>query len=172
MRAMLMRVRDWLINEYAGLRPETQRNCELALSKLAQKKRSAKAHMVFEALAASLENKLAGKPNPDPATLISNYVSALARLWKAAGLRPARAFREGDWSYKSRFHRYSDLILTAVGEPWAHRHSGNLDHMRRQSYKARAGMPREYQASAALPPSAAEWLISEHILRKGLGQRI
>ena len=27
---------DWLINEYAGLHPETQRNCEAALSKLAK----------------------------------------------------------------------------------------------------------------------------------------
>jgi hypothetical protein len=163
---------DWLMNEYAGLRPETQRNCEVALSKLAQKKRSAKAHMVFEALAAGVKKKPAGNDDPDPATLRSNYVSALVRLWKAAGLRPARAYREGDSHYKSKFHRYSDLILTAVGEPWAQRHSGNLDHMRRRTYKAWAGMPREYKASAALPPSAAEWLISEHILRKGLGQRI
>ena len=167
MRAMSSRA-DWLINEYAGLRPETQRNCEFALSKLAQNKRPAKAHMVFEALAAGVENKPAGKRNPDPATLLSNYVSALARLWKAAGLHPGRAYRENDSSYKSKFHRYSDLILTAVAEPWAQRHSGNLDHMRQQIYKARAGMPREYKASAGLPPSAAEWLITEHILRKGL----
>ena len=47
--------------------------------------------------------------------------------------------------YKSKFHRYSDLILTAVAEPWAQRHSGDLDHMRRRTYKAWAGMPREYK---------------------------
>jgi len=79
---------DWLINEYAGLHPETQRACEGALSKLAQKKRSAKAHMVFEALAAGVKKKPAGKDDSDLATLRSDYVSALARLWKAAGLRP------------------------------------------------------------------------------------
>ena len=126
--------------------------------------------MVFEALAAGVKKKPAG--NPDPATLRSNYISALVRLWEAAGLRPARAYREGDSPYKSKFHRYSDLILTAVGEPWTHRHSGDLDQMRRRSHEAWARMPREYKASAGLPPSAAEWLITEHILRKGLGQRI
>jgi hypothetical protein len=122
--------------------------------------------MVFDALVAGLENKPTS--NPDPATLISNYVSALALLWKAAGLNPGRAYRESDPSYKSKFHRYSDLILTAVAEPWAQRHSDDLDHMRRRAREARAGMPPDYQASAALPPSVAEWLISEHILRKGL----
>ena len=175
-RAMFMKPglwRDgWLINEYSGLRPETQRSCETALSKLAKKGQSLKAHMVFDALAAGVENKPAGKHDRDPATLISNYVSALARLWKAAGLRPGRAYREGDRPYKSKFHSYSDLILTAVAEPWAQRHSGDLAHTRQRIYKAWAGMPREYKASAALPPSKAEWLISEYILRKGLGQRV
>jgi hypothetical protein len=42
----------------------------------------------------------------------------LALLWKAAGLYSGRAYREGDPSYESKFHRYSDLILTAVAEPW------------------------------------------------------
>ena len=171
MRSMSSRA-DWLINEYSGLRPETQRNCELALSKLAQNKRPAKAHMVFKALAAGVKDKPAGNQDSDSVTLRSDYVSALARLWEAAGLHPARAYREGDSRYKSRFHRYSDLILAAVGEPWAQRHSSDLDHMRRKSYKNRAGMPREYQASAGLLPSTAEWLISEHILRNGLRQRI
>jgi len=170
-KAMIITVKgrepnNWLKNEYAGLRAETQRNCEAALSKLGKKRKSLKAHMVFDALAACLENE----PTRvlDPATLISNYVSALALLWQAAGLHPGRAYREGDKSYKSKFHRYSDLILTAVAEPWAQRHTGGLDHMHRRASKARAGMPREYQASAALPPSVTEWLVSEHILRKGL----
>jgi hypothetical protein len=117
-RAMMVTVKgrepnNWLKNNYAGLRAETQGNCEAALSKLGKKKRkSVKAHMVFDALVAGLENKPTS--NPDPATLISNYVSALALLWKAAGLNPGRAYRESDPSYKSKFHRYSDLILTAV----------------------------------------------------------
>ena len=79
---------------------------------------------------------------------------ALALLWKAAGLYPGRAYREDDPSYKSKFQRYSDLILTAVAEPWAQRHSSELDHT----------LP---QPSPALAPFAA-WLISEHILRKGM----
>ena len=86
---------DWLINEYAGLRPERQRSCEAALSKLAKKGRSAKAHMVFDALAAGVENKPAGNHDPDPATLISNYVSVLARLWEAAGLSSRAGISRG-----------------------------------------------------------------------------
>jgi hypothetical protein len=128
--------------------------------------------MVFDALAAGVENKPAGKQKPDPATLISDYVSDVARLWKAAGLYPGRACRPDDSSYRSQFHRYSDLILTAVAEPWAERHSSNLDRMRRRIYKAWARMPPAFRASAALPPSAVAWLISDHILRQGLAQRI
>src|SRR5262245_48381989 len=117
---------NWLRNNYTALRAETRGNCEAALSKLGKKRKSLKAHMIFDALAACLENEPTS--SPDPATLISNYVSALALLWKAAGLSPGRAHREGDPSYKSKFHRYSELILTAVAEPWAQRHSGDLDH--------------------------------------------
>jgi hypothetical protein len=158
-RAMMVTVKgreanNWLKNNYAGLRAETQGNCEAALAKLGKKKRkSVKAHMVFDALVAGLENESIS--SPDPAMLISNYVLALALLWESAGLYPGRAYREGDPSYKSKFHRYSELILTAVAEPWAQRHSGDLDHMR-WTYKAR------------LAPFATQWLISEHILRKGL----
>jgi hypothetical protein len=170
-RAMIVTVKgrepsNWLKNNYAGLPAETRGNCEAALTKLGKKRKPLKAHMVFDALAACLKNQMTRVP--DPATLISNYVSALALLWKAAGLHPGRGYRHSDPSHKSKFHHYSDLILTAVAEPWAQRHSGDLDHMRRRTYKARAGMPREFQASAALPPSAAEWLVTEHILRKGL----
>jgi hypothetical protein len=159
---------NWLKNEYVCLRAETRRNCEAALSELGKKRKALKAHMVFDALAACLENEPTSNHLPDPATLISNYVSALTLLWQAAELHPGRGYRHSDPSFKSEFHRYSELILTAVGEPWTQRHSGDLDHMRRRTHKARAGMPREYQASAALPPSTAEWLVSEHILRKGL----
>jgi hypothetical protein len=172
-RAMIVSVKgrepnNWLKNNYAGLRVETQGNCEAALSKLSKKRTSLKAHMVFDALAAGLANEPTSNHVPDPATLISDYVLALALLWKAAGLYPGRACTESDPSYKSKFHRYSDLIMTAVAEPWAQRHSGDLDHMRQRIYEARARMPREYQARAVLPPSVTEWLISEHILRKGL----
>jgi len=157
-RAMIVTVKsreanNWLKNSYAGLRAETQGNCEAALSKLGKKRKSLKAHMVFDALAACLKNEPTNHV-PDPATLISSYVSALALLWKAAGLYPGRAYRESDPSYKSKFQRYSDLILTAVAEPWAQRHSSELDHT----------LP---QPSPALAPFAA-WLISEHILRKGM----
>ena len=157
---------NWLKNGYAGLRAETQRKCEAALSKLGKKRKPLKAHMVFDTLAACLES--GPTKVPDPATLISDYVSALALLWEAAGLHPGRANNASDTLYKSKFHRYSDLILTAVAEPWAQRHTGDLEHMQRRAYAARAGMLREYQASAALPPSVAEWLVSEHILRKAL----
>jgi hypothetical protein len=175
-RAMVVTIKgrdpsNWLKNNYVGLRPETQRSCEAALSKLA-KKRSAKAHMVFDALAAALDKPPAGKKDPATAKLRSKYVSDLALLWRTAGLYPGRACNPGDSSHKSKFHRYSDLILTAVAEPWAQRHTGDLAHIRRRTLKTWAGMPREYRASAALPPSAAEWLISEHILRKGLRQRL
>jgi hypothetical protein len=79
-RAMMVTVKgrepkNWLKNEYAGLRAETRGNCEAALAKLGKKKRkSLKALMVFDALVAGLANE--STSSPDPAMLISNYVSA------------------------------------------------------------------------------------------------
>ena len=57
---------NWLKNNYAGLPAKTQRNCEAALSKLGKKGKSPRAHMVFDALAAALENKPAGNHDPLP----------------------------------------------------------------------------------------------------------
>src|SRR4029450_10013163 len=115
---------------------ETQRRCEAALSKPGKKRKPLKAYMVFDMLAACLES--GPTKVPDPATLISDYVSALALLWEAAGLHPGRANNASHTLYKSKFHRYSDLILTGVAEPWAQRHTDDLDQMRRRAYEALA----------------------------------
>ena len=49
--------------------------------------------------------------------------SAVESSW---ALHPGRGYQQSNPSYKSKFQRYSELILTAVAEPWTQRHSSDL----------------------------------------------
>jgi len=162
---------NWLKNRFAGLRPQAQRRCEVALSKLGKSGRSVKAHMVFEVLKAALERKSIA----EKATffLIAGYVAVLVLVWRAAGLNPTRATSETNPAYKSKFHRFSDLVLTAVAEPWSRRHDGDRDRVQRMVRAAWTRLPKQYrQIGAGLSQADRGWLVSEHILRKGLRRRI
>jgi hypothetical protein len=65
--------------------------------------------------------------------------SAVESRW---ALHPGRGYQQSDPSYKSKFQRYSELILTAVAEPWTQRHSSDLEYMRRRANETRArGVP-------------------------------
>lgn len=162
---------NWVKNDLAGLRAQIQRHCEAALSTLGKRGKSVKAHMVFEALTAALESKPTSEN--DPSVLIAGYVQALTRIWKAAGLNPARARNPANPAYKSKFHRFADLVLTAVAEPWSRRHDSDRDQIQKMANRARMKLPKEYrQISAAFSQSDTAWLVSEHILRKGLRQRV
>jgi hypothetical protein len=161
---------NWIKDSYTDLRPQTQRCCEAALSRLGKNGESVKAYMIFDALLAAVHQIAADEDDHGSATLRSNYVSALALIWKAAGLDPTRAYREDDSSYTSRFHRHADLILTAVAEPWVERHRDDLEHSRWLTDEAPASIPLEYRAYVTPPPSETGWLITVHILRKGLSE--
>lgn len=162
---------NWVKNDFAGLQPQTQRRCELALSRLGKTGKSVKAHIVFDTLKGALECKQIAE-NPT-SFLIAGYIEALVPIWKAAGLNPSRASHPANPAYKSKFHRFSDLVLTAVVEPWSRRHDNDRDHMRHLAHRTRMKLPNEYrQICAALSPSDTGWLVSEHILRKGLRRRI
>jgi hypothetical protein len=164
---------NWVKNNYAGLRPDSQRDCEAALSKLRKKRGNVSASAVFEALASSLDQRGPRKAGPEVSILIRNYVANIASIWRCAGLHPARARDPYDPIYKSKFHRFSDLILTALAEPWTCRHDGDLDHILKSIYEIRAKLPDEFRTvSAALRQCDQGWLVSEHILRQALRLRI
>jgi hypothetical protein len=178
LRAMFVKVpgrepSNWVRNNYAGLRPDSQRDCEAALSKFRNKKGTISASAVFKALALSLNQKGTRKAGPEVSILIRNYVADVAFLWRSVGLHPTRARDPGDPIYKSKFHRFSDLILAALAEPWTHRHDGDLDNIRKRVYEVRSKLPDEFRTvSAALRQCDQGWLVSEHILRQALRLRI
>lgn len=161
-------------NNYAGLRSESQFNCEAALSKLREKRAAVSASAVFEELASALGAKRTqNKTDPEVNTLIRNYVVDVASLWRGVGLHPARARNPYDPIYKSKFHRFADLILTALAEPWTHRHDGNLHHIRKSVHRVRAKLPEEFRkVSTSLRQCDEGWLVSEHTLREALRVRI
>jgi hypothetical protein len=120
-------------------------------------------------LASVLDAKHIRKTDREVSTIFQDYVVDVGSIWQAAGLYPTRARNYQDPTYKSRFHRFTDLILTALAEPWTHRYDANLNEIRRRAFDARARMPDEFRrVSAALRQCDEGWLISDHILRQAL----
>ena len=154
-----------LQTEYPALNAEDQRRIETALSSsLAEK--PAKTSDVFRTMAAALTD-----PCPPVSLqshdLVSDYVFEVAQIWLAAGIRPGRAMNCADPSYKSKFHRYADLLLTAVTEPWSSRHDAPLE----------AEVVNVKATDADLPPQIRprvsrrcdlDWLVKEDHLKKAL----
>jgi hypothetical protein len=94
-------------------------------------------------------------------------VFAVAKIFVDADLSVARARNEHDAAYKSKFHRFSDIILAAMNEPRVRRHDGNLNKIAAKARKQHAKLPREDQAtvSARLPRGDIQWLVSDDHIR-------
>jgi hypothetical protein len=106
--------------------------------------------------------------NPEIASLIVDYVQATATLWRAQGLHPTRARDAAHPSYVSHFHRYVDLVLTAVIEPWVRRHDDDVDRHAEAVWDAHAQLPEELKAGVSSEPGRAdrELLVSEDHLKR------
>src|SRR5262249_45062831 len=121
---------------------------------------------VFNALASALRFDRTAHPNAQIPPLIVEYVAELATFWRQAGLRPTRATRVGDPTYRSKFHRFVDLVLTAMTEPSAQRHLINLDDLndtRREIWLVHSRLPEEARRIFSPAPRRADvnWVISE-----------
>jgi len=81
--------------------------------------------------------------DPEIATLIVDYVAVVADLWRAAGLRPGRARKDADPKYRSRFHRFVELVLTAIIDPWSRRHDDDVDKHARALFRAHSELRLE-----------------------------
>jgi hypothetical protein len=159
-------------NDFPGLSAKDRVKSEKALTALAKasKERRTSASDVFAALAGALRSKQSTKSNSQVHSLIVDYVAAVAAIWRRAGLRPSRARHPMDPTYKSRFHRFVDLLLTEMVEPWARRHDGSLGSVRRQTRLAHEKLPPEFRsvASPALRRADVEWLVSTDHITKAL----
>jgi hypothetical protein len=101
---------------------------------------------------------------------LTDYCCALAVIWRGAGLKPTRARHPYNPAYRSRFHRFADLILTEMMEPWALRHDENLDELRDKIRRRHAQLPEALRplVSSGLRRADNEWLISEDHVRRAI----
>jgi hypothetical protein len=160
-----------LQNDYAGLPALDQRNAESALTTLAQERPDTLdtadvCTMLSYALASNTNDKI----SPAAAGLITDYVTEVATIWREHGLWPSRARNPLDAAYHSRFHRFADLMLTALVDPWSKRHDGDQVERLAKLRKARAKLPGDIRGAvrAGLPRADTEWLVSEDHLRRAL----
>jgi hypothetical protein len=97
------------------------------------------------------------------------YVRIAALCWYANGLRPSRVTRQ-DKVYQSVFHRFVDLVLTAVVEPHSNRHFADLQSRRNQIAKHFADIPADHRGGVGkrLRQSDEQWLISDNDVKVAL----
>jgi hypothetical protein len=158
-------------SEYVAVGKTYQRKAEDAIAALAKlSSHQASASDVFNALASVLHSDKTTHPNAQIFDLIVDYVAEIATIWRQAGLRPSRARHPEDPTYRSKFHRFVDLVLTAMTEPWARRHIVNADDTRRQARLVHSRLPDENRriASAAPRRADANWLVSDDNVKKAL----
>ena len=164
-----------LSSDYSGLDFDSRHKCESTLTALARSPTEAvTASAVFDALAAAITADRPAGARADVSDLIVRYVATVATLWRKVGLHPTRATRRWDPKYKSRFHRFVELVLTAMAEPSSRRHDENIDLIARQIRAAHGRLPSELRrfVSPRLRRADVEWLVSEDHVKKALRTQI
>jgi hypothetical protein len=159
---------------YSGLTASVRATVEAALAVLVRTgKGGLTATAVFAALASGIGDN-AKSSSTEINRDIVDYVAEVAIVWSDSGLRPARAAHPSDPTYKARFHRFLDLVLTAMTDPWSMRHDPELEleKTRKKIREAYDDLPEEYRniSSPALSRRDVEWLVSDDHLKKGLAR--
>jgi hypothetical protein len=158
--------------EYSGLTPNARATVEAALAVVARVERDyLTATAVFEALASALGDNTKIS-STEISGDIADYVAEVAIVWSSSGLKPGRARDHSDPAYKARFHRFLDLVLTAMTEPWSMRHDGEFELektiKKRRDEHAKWGKEHQDISNPALDRRDHEWLVSDDHLKKGL----
>jgi hypothetical protein len=112
---------------------------------------------VFDTIATALDGEKIPKMSSQSRKLITTYVAGLAEIWQQAGLKPSRAIAYLDDTYRSKFHRFAELILTAMAAPWA------------LQYDLRK-LPDEREPWKAMQRVGHHWLVSDDHVREALRQ--
>jgi hypothetical protein len=158
-------------DDYSTLRPMDQSSIETALREFCKRlSDKLSASNVFKILASALDNSARTKPSADIHRLIVAYVVEVARAWRTVARRPGRAMHPSDPNYRSHFHRFTDLVLTAIVEPRSKRHDADRDEIAKKASEVDRKLPPDltHIVSATLPRSDIEWIVSEDHIRKAL----
>jgi hypothetical protein len=128
------------------------------------------AERIFSTMVSVLDTEFMNA-DPEIACLITDYVGAVDDLWRAAGLHTGRGHDPANPEYRSPFHRFVELVLTAMIDPWSRRHDDDLDEHRRAVWQAHAMLEEEYKrAGAGLSRADREWLVSEYHIKRALAR--
>jgi len=154
--------------DYSSIDYDSRTRCEQALHAVADATVTAAA--IFEALASALMVAPPVDVSYEANDLIIEYVSTVAMSWHRAGLRPSRARHPADPRYRSRFHRFVELVLTAAVDPWTQRHDLNFDDLNRRTQKVHAALPQALRGVVSAAPRRGdiEWLVTDDQVKKGL----
>jgi hypothetical protein len=157
--------------EFESLPSASHLRMETALSELATSVGGdLTAVQVLRKMASMFKAKVVNA-DPEIATLIVDYVAVVADLWRAAGLRPGRARKDADPKYRSHFHRFVELVLTAIIDPWSRRHDDDVEKHARALFRAHSELRGDYKKiGKGLRRSDVEWLVSEDHIRRALGK--
>jgi len=155
--------------DFSSLSPLVQEDCKSALSLAVKNGTVDGAEVVFKVLADGI-TPLA-RPPRGASDIVIDYVATVASIWRSQGLRPARAWSET--GYRSRFHRFCDLVLTALVEPDSRRHEKDLVNVSTKAWARQRQLPAEYRkfVRGGLRRKDTQWLVTHHCLREGLRRR-
>jgi hypothetical protein len=153
--------------DYSALPAIAQRRVESALTGLLEEDRFDTADVCMT-LSRALASNEKDKISRSAAGLITDYVTAIAKIWRRHGLRPARARDPENAAYRSKFHRFADLVLTSLVDPWSKRHEGDQAERLERLRETHAKLAKDIRKSVRPTPrrSDVEWLVSEDHLRR------
>jgi hypothetical protein len=173
LRSFFAESASFVKQEYEALHAFEQRNVESALTSLRNcKEAKLDAAKVSETMAKALDDGDEDAMGAALHDLITDYVAAVARVWLQNGLKPARGAHPSKEHYRAKFHRFVDLLLTAVVEPWSKRHDGNFEKMAAELRQLHAELPKDIQKIASPAPrrSDVQWLVTDDHVKKALAR--
>jgi hypothetical protein len=101
------------------------------------------------------------------------YVALVGEAWQQADLYPGRASKDGDPDYRSKFHRFVELVLIGQFDPRSRLFDRlNADELvRERELLASLLLDKEERKDVRIGPRY-HWLISEHHLRSAAVERV
>jgi hypothetical protein len=172
-----------MINDHEALHPQDRWGLQDSLKDLVANPNKVTALAVFKGVAAACaykspfldsENKDANKIPLLESEIedadVDAYIKEVASCWKRYGLRPAREYKldgppKHNHKYKSRFHRFAELVLIDCLDPGA-RTFEPTDHDVDRAQEIESRLPREVREKL-IPPGHRD-LISDHRIRQAL----
>lgn len=150
----------------ASLRLELEKR----IAELAASKKQLRAQEIFDTIASALEADQQPKVSKQAHALITGYVDEVAYIWRSAELKPTRGRDPSSSAYIGEFHRFTELVLTAMAEPGALRHDGNIKELRQAIGRIHAKLPKEVRPLVSSAPRRAdiEWLVSDDHVKMAL----